>query len=58
MAKFKVIRSFLNVEYAQVEANSEEEAEEIAIENDCWEKNPNDVFLTYEYIVSREEENN
>lgn len=58
MTKYKVIKSHIEVEYAYVEANSEDEAEEKAIENDCWEKNPNDVFLNYEYIVVKDNEDN
>lgn len=58
MTKYKVIKSHIEVEYAYVEANSEAEAEEKAIENDCWEKNPNDVFLNYEYIVVEDNEDN
>lgn len=58
MKKYKVIRAFHNVEYAYVEANSEEEAEKKAIEDDCWEENPNDIFLGYEYIVVEDNENN
>lgn len=56
MAKYKVIRTFRNTEYACVEADSAEEAKEKAIEDDCWEENPNDVFLGYEYIVDKEDE--
>lgn len=56
MAKYRVMRAFSpKVEYAYVEADSEEEAKEKAIENDCWEKNPNDIFLYCEYIVEKEE---
>lgn len=58
MAKYKVIKSHIEVEYAYVEANSEDEAEEKAIENDCWKKNPNDVFLNYEYIVVEDNKDN
>ena len=57
MKKYKVIRASLNVEYTHVEANSEE-AEKKAIEDDCWEENPNDIFLSYEYIVVEDNENN
>lgn len=56
MAKYKVIRRFNHVEYACVEANSAEEAKQKAIDNDCWEENPNGVFLGYEYIVDKEDE--
>ena len=56
MAKYKVIRTFHNVEYAYVEADSVEEAKEKAIENNCWEDNPNDAFLGYEYIIDKEDE--
>lgn len=55
MAKYKVTRTFHNTEYAYVEANSAEEAKQKATDNDCWEKNPNDVFLGYEYLVDKDE---
>lgn len=57
MKKYKVMRAFSSkVEYAYVEADSEEEAKEKAIEDDCWEENPNDIFLC-EYIVEEDENN-
>lgn len=55
MAKYKVIRTFNHTEYAYVEANSSEEAKQKAIDDNCWEENPNDVFLGYEYIVDKED---
>lgn len=55
MAKYRIIRTCHHNEYADVEADSEEEAKEKAIENDCWEENPNDTFLGYEYIAIKEE---
>lgn len=55
MTKYQVIRTFNHSEYAYVEANSEEEAKEKAIEDDCWEKNPNDVFFGYEYITIKKD---
>lgn len=59
MAKYRVMRAFSpKVEYAYVEADSEEKAKEKAIEDDCWEKNPNDIFLYCEYIVEKDNENN
>lgn len=58
MAKYKVIKSHIEAEYAYVEANSEDEAKKKAIEDDCWEENPNDIFLGYEYIVVEDNENN
>lgn len=45
MAKYKIIRVYHHSEYAYVEANSEEEAKEKAIENDCWEKTLMMYFL-------------
>lgn len=57
MAKYRVIRTYQRNEYAHVEANSEEEAKEKAIENDCWEENPNDVFFNYDYVVEEDEDN-
>lgn len=56
MAKYKVIKSYTDTEYAYVEANSEEEAKEKAIEEDIWEKNPNDEYLTFEYIAIKDDE--
>lgn len=58
MAKYQVIRTYQHSEYANVEADSEEEAKEKAIEDDCWEENPNDVFLGYEYIAIKEDDEN
>lgn len=49
MAKYKVIRTCHHTEYACVEANSEEEAKDKAIEN------PNEVLLGYEYIAIKDE---
>lgn len=54
--KYTVTREFLHSEYTIVEANSEEEAQKIAIENDCWEENPNDSLLGYTYLVEKENE--
>lgn len=56
MAKYKVIRTCHHSEYACVEANSEEEAKDKAIEDNCWEKNPNEVLLGYEYIAIKDDE--
>lgn len=56
MTKYQVIRTFNHSEYAYVEANSEEEAKEKAIEDNCWEENPNDIVLGYEYITIRDDE--
>lgn len=56
MAKYRVIKSHIETEYTYVEANSEDEAKEKAIEEDIWEKNPNDVYLTFEYIVIKDDE--
>lgn len=55
MAKYKVIKSHTETEYAYVEADSENEAKEKAIEEDIWEKNPNDVYLTFEYIAIKDD---
>lgn len=55
MAKYKVIRTCHHIEYACVEANSEEEAKDKAIENNYWEENPNEVLLGYEYIAIKDE---
>lgn len=56
IAKYRVIKSHTETEYAYVEANSEDEAKEKAIEEDIWEKNPNDVYLTFEYIAIKDDE--
>lgn len=55
MAKYKIIRVYHHSEYAYVEANSEEEAKDKAIEDNCWEKNPNEVLLGYEYISIKDD---
>ena len=39
----------------EIEANSEEEAKDKAIEDNCWEKNPNEVLLGYEYIAIKDD---
>jgi hypothetical protein len=55
MEKYKVIKSYIETEYAYVEANSEDEAIKKAIEEDIWEKNPNDdIYLNFEYIAIRD----
>lgn len=41
MSVYRVVRSFHQIEYCNVEASSEEEAINKAIEDDCWEENPN-----------------
>ena len=52
MVKYKIVKSHIETEYAYVEANSEDEAKEKAIEEDIWEKNPNDdIYITFEYIA-------
>ena len=56
MAKYKVMRTYYHSEYTYVEANSEEEAKKKAIEYNCWEKNPNEVLLGYEYIAIKDDE--
>ena len=53
MCVYRVIRSFQQMEHGNVEAASEEEAINKAIEDDCWEENPN-TFLPYEYIAVKE----
>ena len=55
MARYKIIRVYHHSEYAYVEANSEEEANKKAIEDNCWEKNPNEILLGYEYIVIKDD---
>ena len=54
MSVYRVVRSFHQMEYCNVEASSEEEAINKAIEDDCWEENPNNTFLPYEYIAIKE----
>lgn len=54
MAKYQVMRTYHHSDYAYVEADSEEEAKKKAIENNCWEENPNDVLLGYEYIAIKD----
>lgn len=54
MAKYKIIRVYHHSDYAYVEANSEEEAKKKAIEDNCWEENPNKVLLGYEYIAIKD----
>lgn len=51
MAKYKIIRVYHHSDYAYVEADSEEEAKKKAIEDNCWEENPNNILLGYEYIA-------
>lgn len=55
MAKYQVMRVYHHSEYAYVEADSEEEAKKKAIEDNCWEENPNDVLLGYEYIAIKDD---
>ena len=55
MAKYKVMRTYHHSEYAYVEANSEEEAKDKAIDENIWEKNPNDVYLNFEYITIKDD---
>ena len=55
MAKYQVMRTYYHIEYTYVEANSEEEAKDKAIENNCWEENPNKVLLGYEYIAIKDD---
>lgn len=57
MAKYKVVRIFIqNIEYAYVEANSKDDAEQKAIDNNCWEKFPTDEYHNCEYLVGKEED--
>lgn len=56
MALYRVMRTYNHTEYAYIEADSEEEARERAIEDDCWEENPNDTLLGYEYITVKEDD--
>lgn len=55
MSVYRVIRNFHQMEYCTIEASSEEEAINKAVENDCWEENSNDAFLPYEYIAVKDE---
>ena len=55
MAKYQVMRTYYHIEYTYVEANSEEEAKDKAIEDNCWEENPNKVLLGYEYIAIKDD---
>ena len=41
MSVYRVVRSFHQIEYCNIEASSEEEAINKAIEDVCWEENPN-----------------
>lgn len=54
MAKYQVMRTYHHSDYAYVEADSEEEAKKKAIEDNCWEENPNNILLGYEYIVIKD----
>ena len=45
MSIYRVVRSFHQMEYCNVEASSEEEAINKAIEDNYWEENPNNTFL-------------
>lgn len=54
MAKYQVMRTYHHSDYAYVEADSEEEAKKKAIENNCWEENPNNILLGYEYIAIKD----
>ena len=56
MAKYKIIKYHIETEYAYVITNSEDEAINKAIEEDIWEKNPNDAYLTFEYIAVKDDE--
>lgn len=40
------MRTYHHSEYAYVEAN----------ENNCWEENPNEILLGYEYIAIKDNE--
>ena len=55
MAKYKVMRTYHHSEYAYVEANSEEEAKDKAIEDNCWEENTNNVLLGDKYIAIKDD---
>lgn len=54
MAKYQIIRVYHHSDYAYVEADSEEEAKKKAIESNCWEENPNNILLGYEYIAIKD----
>ena len=47
--EYSVVRTYNGAEYCTVEATSEEEAIETAklLEEECWEENPNDVYIDY-----------
>ena len=54
MSIYRVVTSFHQMEYCNVEVSSEEEAINEAIEDNCWEENPNNTFLPCEYIAVKE----
>ena len=54
MSVYRVIRRFHEIEDCNGEGSSKEEAINKAIEDDCWEENPNNTFLPYEYIAVKE----
>lgn len=53
---YSVVRTTNRAEYAEVEADSEEDAIRIAKElgEECWEENPNDRYIDY-YDYNAEE---
>lgn len=55
MAKYVVVKSHTEIEYAYVEANSEEEAKKKAIDEDIWEENPNDALFDFDYIAIKDD---
>lgn len=48
---YSVVRIINKAEYATVEADSEEDAIQIAkrLDEECWEENPNDKYIDYDY---------
>lgn len=56
MAKYVVVKSHTEIEYAYVEADSEEEAKKKAIDEDIWEENPNDALFDFDYIAIKDDE--
>lgn len=48
---YSVVRIINKAEYATVEADSEEDAIQIAKElnEECWKENPNDEYIDYDY---------
>ena len=58
MALYRVVRTFVQSEYAYVNASSEEEAKEKAIDLNNWQANDNDSLIGFDYVVEKDNENN